>query len=208
MGERLSTLAWVTSFSVTWMEDTESENVASETVGQQFTKVKTAVTKSHVQEYGGTSFDSKPIGDFEGSEGQMISSAQGAHAEGNGVNSRQVEVHQAYYKVNRARTALERKVAEAELAAILQRRRTADTKFAAIAFAATKQDAARAEEMLEGDVSSLANVACHKAALEKAVRYCGAFDDYSMRYSRLFANLCSAGTDDKTISSAIESGCS
>jgi len=195
-------------FSVRWMEDTESENVASETVGQQFTKVKNAVTKSHVQEYGVTSFDSKPIGDFEGSEGQMMSAAHGAHAEGNGVNSRQVEVHQAYYKVNRARTALERKVAEAELAAILERRRTADTKFGAIAFAAMKQDAARAEEMLEGEVGGLENIPCHKAALERAVRYCGAFDDYSMRYSRLFANLCSAGIDHKTISSAIESGCS
>merc|ERR1712039_515274 len=195
-------------FSVRWMEDTESENVASETVGQQFTKVKKAVTKSHVQEYGVTSFDSKPIGDFEGSEGQMMSSAQGVRAEGNGVNSRQVEVHQAYYKVNRARTALERKVAEAELAAILKRRYTADTKFGAIAFAAMKQDAARAEDMLEGEVGGLENVACHKAALEEAVRYCGAFDDYSMRYSRLFANLCSAGIDHKTISSAIESGCS
>merc|ERR1712232_1077732 len=91
---------------------------------------------------------------------------------------------------------------------ILERRRTADTKFAAIAFAATKQDAARAEEMLEGDVGSLDNVACHKAALEEAVRFCGAFDDYSMRYSRLFANLCSADIDGKTISSAIASGCS
>merc|ERR1711920_324981 len=161
-----------------------------------------------VQEYGVTSFDSKPIGDFEGSMGQMTSSALGAHAEGNGVNSRQVEVHQAYYKVHRARTPLERKVAEIQLAAILDRRHKADTKFAAIAFAATNQDAKRAEEMLEGEVGGLENVACHKAALEKAVRYCGAFDDYSMRYSRLFANLCSAGTDDKTISSAIESGCS
>merc|ERR1712113_12420 len=195
-------------FSVRRMEDTESENVASETVGQQFTKVKNAVTKSHVQEYGVTSFDSKPIGDFEGSEGQMMSSAQDAHAEGNGVNSRQVEVHQAFYKVQRARTPLERKVAEIELAAILDRRHKADTKFGAIALAATNQDAARAEEMLEGEVGGLENVACHKAALEEAVRYCGAFDDYSMRYSRLFANLCSAGIDDKTISSAIDSGCS
>merc|ERR1712050_37492 len=188
--------------------DTESASTASETVGQQFTKVKNAVKKSHVQEYGVTSFDSKPIGDFEGSNGQVMSSAQGAHADGNGVNSRQVEVHQAYYKVKRARTALERKVAEAELAAILQRRHTADTKFGTIAFAAMKQDAVRAEEMLEGEVGVLENVACHKAALEEAVRYCGAFDDYSMRYSRLFANLCSAGIDDKTIFSAIESGCS
>merc|ERR1712050_698927 len=148
--------------------DTESASTASETVGQQFTKVKNAVKKSHVQEYGVTSFDSKPIGDFEGSEGQVMSSAQGTHAEGNGVNSRQVEVHQAYYKVQRARTPLERKIAEIELAAILDRRHKADTTFAAIAFAATNQDPARAEEMLEGDVGGLENVACHKTALEEA----------------------------------------
>lgn len=96
-----------------------------------------------------------------------MSAAQGAHAEGNGVNSRQVEVHQAYYKVKRARTALERKVAEAELAAILQRRHTADTKFGTIAFAAMKQDAARAEEMLEGEVVGLENVHATKQRLRR-----------------------------------------
>merc|ERR1711988_1673113 len=47
-------------FSVRWMEDTEAAATTSETVGQQFAKVRTAVTKSHVQEYGVTSFDSEP----------------------------------------------------------------------------------------------------------------------------------------------------
>merc|ERR1711948_229612 len=70
----------------------------------------------------------------------MMSSYQDAHAEGNGVNSRQVEVYQAFYKVQRARTPLERKVAELQLAAILKRRNKADAQFAAIASAATKQD--------------------------------------------------------------------
>merc|ERR1711990_618113 len=44
-------------FSVRWMEDTEAAATASETVGQQFTKMLTKVTKSHVQKYGVTSFD-------------------------------------------------------------------------------------------------------------------------------------------------------
>merc|ERR1712039_915414 len=52
----------------------------------------------------------------------------------------------------------------------------------AIAFAAMKQDAARAEELLEGEVGGLENVACHKAALQEAVRYCGAFDDCSIGF--------------------------
>merc|ERR1719230_1443701 len=46
-------------FSVRWMEDTDSEDISSETIGQQFTKVKSAVTKSHVMEYGVSTFDSE-----------------------------------------------------------------------------------------------------------------------------------------------------
>merc|ERR1712110_1150475 len=39
-------------FSIRWMEDTEAADVTSETVGQQFTKLKATVQKSHVEEFG------------------------------------------------------------------------------------------------------------------------------------------------------------
>ena len=197
-------------FSVRWMEDTDSANLKSETVGQQFTKIQTAVTKSHVQEYGVTSFDSEPIGDFEGNMGTVSVRASSAMEEGNGVDSRQVEVHQAYYQVMRAKTAAARKEAEGELSAILSRRSEADAKFGEIALVATG-DAAKAQEMLEGnDFASRAvtenSVACHKKALEETVKYCGAFNDYSLRYGRLFANLCHS-VEPEAISSAIKAGC-
>lgn len=194
-------------FSVRWMEDTDSASVNSETVGQQFSKVKAAVTKSHVQEYGTTSFDSEPIGDFEGSNGQLSAVEATSVMEGNGVDSRQVEVHQAYYRVLRAKTAAERKEAEGELAAILARRSSADAKFGAIASIAMKGDVAKAEEMLEGNAASMENPSCHKTALSTAVKHCGSFSDYSLRYSRLFANLCNTGVGEQSIGSAIEIGC-
>merc|ERR1712194_149796 len=194
-------------FSVRWMEDTDGAVITSETIGQQVTKVQTAVTKSHVQKYGVTSFDSEPIGNFEGDDGKLTALQTSSNVEGNGVNSRQVEVHQAYYKVNRAKTAEARKKAENELAAILERRHSADSKFGAIASIAMKGDAAKAEEMLEGDVAVMENVVCHKAILQASVTHCGSFDDYSMRYSRLFANLCSNDVDEQSIVSAIEAAC-
>merc|ERR1712216_789601 len=61
-------------FSVRYMEDTDSADLKSETIGQQFTKLVKAVTKSHVQQYGVTSFDSEPIGDFEGNDGTVSAS--------------------------------------------------------------------------------------------------------------------------------------
>lgn len=199
-------------FSVRWMEDTEAASITSETIGQQVTKVKAAVKKSHVQEYGVTSFDSEPIGNFEGSNGVFEVGSAPPTMDGNngedGVNSRQVEVHQAYYKVLRATTAAVRKDAEVELSAILARRKAADAKFGAIASIAMQGDEKKAQQMLEGDVSPTMNVECHKSALALTVEKCGPFNDYSLRYSRLFANLCGASAvDEQTLRSAIETGC-
>lgn len=156
------------------MEDTDAALVSSETVGQQAAKLVKAVTKSHVQQYGVTSFDSEPIGDFQGDEGQVSLNAAPTIMEGNGVDSRQVELHQAYYKINRAKTPEARKLAEQELATLLARRHSADRKFSAIASAAMNGDAAKAEEMLEGTVDVVTKVACHQKALEASVAHCGA----------------------------------
>jgi legumain len=194
-------------FSVRWMEDTDSANLNSETVGQQEKKMVSAVTKSHVQQYGVTSFDSEPIGDFQGNDGVLTATGNEATVEGNGVDSRQVEVHQAYFQVMRAETVEKRKEAEQELAAVLAKRHDADTKFAMIASAACETANCLAEEMLEGKVEAVTNAACHKAALESSVEHCGAFTDYSLRYSRLFANLCERGIDQQTVKVAISKGC-
>merc|ERR1712072_1572109 len=193
-------------FSVRWMEDSDASSLNAETVGQQFSKVKVAVKKSHVQEYGVNSFDLEPVGDFEGLKGQLSAMAPVASVEGNGVDSRQVEVHQAYYQVMRAETAQKRKEAEQELEAVLAQRSAADVKFAKIASAACETANCLSQEMLEGPIETF-NMACHKASLETVVEHCGSFPDYSLRYSRLFANLCEIGMDQRTVQKAIETGC-
>jgi legumain len=194
-------------FSVRWMEDTEAADVSSETVGQQFTKIVKAVTKSHVQQYGVTAFDSEPIGDFQGSDGSNSVHNATPTMNGNGVDSRTVEVHQAYYRVVRAETPAVRKEAESELAEILARRHSADKKFGNIASIAMKGDAAKAEQMLEGNTGTLEDVACHQMTMEVAATQCGPFTDYSLRYSRLFANLCDSEVDEKSVVSAIQTVC-
>lgn len=193
-------------FSVRWMEDTDAATISTETIGQQVTKVVAAVTKSHVQQYGAKTFDSEPIGDFQGINGVVSTLVASAPANGNGVNSRQVEVHQAYYKVLRAETADKRKVAEQGLSAILAQRKSADLTFAAIASFAAKGDETKAEELLEGPVDAF-NASCHKAVLKTVVEHCGAFGDYSLRYSRLFANMCETTMSQQEMTAAIEEGC-
>merc|ERR1712039_688110 len=193
-------------FSVRWMEDTDSANIGTETIAQQVAKVTAAVTKSHVQQYGVKTFDSEPIGDFQGNDAMEVQAVSSTASEGNGVNSREVEVHQAYYKVLRAQTPQERKLAEEELASVLSRRRAADLKFGVIASTVAHGNETLAQEMLEGDISFF-DAACHQAMIRKAVDHCGSFTDYSLRYSRLFANLCASNAKTEDVNLAIRTAC-
>jgi hypothetical protein len=70
-----------------------------------------------------------------------------------------------------------------------------------------QSDATKAQEMLEGSAEALTKVACHKTALESAVQHCGSFNDYSLRYSRLFVNLCESGMNEQAVVTAIEKSC-
>merc|ERR1712232_436938 len=110
------------------------------------------------------------------------------------VNSRDVEVHLAYYQMERAETLQQKRAAQAQLAATLARRQAVDDKFMQIAVLAAGGNESRAQAMIDGDVHSLVNVKCHFDSLQVVAENCGAFDDYTMRYSRLFANLCDVTT--------------
>merc|ERR1711881_594858 len=93
-----------------------------------------------------------------------------------------------------------------ELETVLARRHATDVMFATIASSACEMAKCSSEEMLEGPIETW-DMACHKASLESAVQHCGSFTDYSLRYSRLLANLCEIGMDQQTMRKAIEKGC-
>ncbi|CAM9497062.1 unnamed protein product [Phaeothamnion confervicola] len=48
---------------------------------------------------------------------------------------------------------------------------------------------------------------CHKAATEAAIEACGPFSDYSIRYARVFSNLCAAGVEEEGIVAAVRAAC-
>jgi len=204
-------------FSIRWMEDADVANFKSETVKQQITKVTTEVKKSHVQQFGDAStIGGEVIGDFEGDQASMVSMAVNSsspiptyYASENGaVNSRDVDVHLAYYAMHRAETMQEKRVSQTGLATVLSKRLAADEKFTRIAMLAMDGDKAKAQEMIDGDLESLGNVECHVRSLQVVTESCGSLDDYTMRYSRLFANLCNmAASPFVTIDKAVKDVC-
>jgi legumain len=184
-------------FSIRWMEDSDAANFKSETVAQQISTVTKAVKKSHVQQFGDASTIGKEVlGDFEGANGDAMQAIArnishfSADFAASGVNSRDIDVHLAYYQLATAETLHEKRTKQRDLAALLARRQAADDKFLRIATVAVGGDVAQAQAMIDDDLESLGDVNCHVHALEVLTDTCGPLDDYTMRYSRLFANLC------------------
>ena len=52
-------------FSVNWMEDADKAKMGTETLQEQYNTVKKETSKSHVLQWGQTTWTSEPIGDFE-----------------------------------------------------------------------------------------------------------------------------------------------
>merc|ERR1712185_569533 len=115
--------------SIRWMEDADVANFNRETVQQQVTKVTSEVKKSHVQQFGDSSIiGGEVIGNFEGADAAIASKALNSSwifSEDDldsAVNSRDVEVHLAYFSMERAETLGQRRQAQQALSALLTRR--------------------------------------------------------------------------------------
>ena len=53
-------------YSINWMENTDSADVTTETIAEQWNTVTQLTTRSPVQQFGTTAFDGEPIGNFQG----------------------------------------------------------------------------------------------------------------------------------------------
>jgi len=128
-----------------------------------------------------------------------------AEVPNSGVNSRDADLRAAYFAIERAQSKEARAAAQALFDEMVFARRQADEGYKAVALLATKGDEAKAERMLEAPIAEIKNAACHKQAVMEARRACG-MDNYGMRHSLLFVNLCDEYSIDE-ISHAIQGAC-
>lgn len=182
-------------FSVHWLEDADVADFGTETFFKQIARVAKETNKSKVSQYGVHTIDSEDLNQFEGAPPSAGGPGRFSMADDDdsAVRARDVEVHLAYYNLQQAQTEQERDEAERNLRDLLAQRRAVDDLFFKIAMSVTADDPQRARMMLWGDIDSITQVDCHKQALFAYMDHCGNLTDYSMRYSRLFVNLCEAG---------------
>jgi legumain len=213
-------------FSVNWMEDADKSPPSKETLDQQFTRVKTLTTKSHVMRYGDLVFKNEPVGNFYGnldlpsieetSEGffdilfnkakLQVGLEQALPEETttrhiSTVNSRDAKLHYLYSLVQRRNSHK----AQLDLSIEITKRMRVDHIFEAFKVA-TGVD--KAFQAANGPVTPT-NFDCLKQMMATYDHACGKMDDYSLQFVKYFMYACELSTFPmEKLTSHVKAACS
>ena len=175
-------------YSINWMEDSDSKDSCSETIGEQFDIVKAKTTNSHVMEFGDKNIKPEVVGNFEGTcdapsvkdlFSTYLNKLKGLAVEPFGKtytswDSRDIKVQYLFHKYMDSKDQLD----AMELQDEIQHRTLIETKFD------------RLEKTIKlGARQGLKNHQCYKELVNEYVDACGN-DEYSLKYFYVFAELC------------------
>jgi len=191
-------------YSVNWMEDTEAHDKKySETLLTQYKNVKKATTKSPVQEFGNLDIQKEPIGAFQSTQSgevekehkfwNLIKSSTKSLVKDifdidekmayikneSAVDSRDINLHYLYSQVmsNPSTEATD------ALTAALNRRMVVDKRF-------NEMFPNHMEAFKNSEISAPTDYGCYRTLIDTYEASCGKFDDYSMKYMKIFAAEC------------------
>jgi legumain len=184
-------------YSVNWMENVDSMGRAV-TLQDQFEIVKKLTTESHVMQYGDVSWTDQTIGDYVGNKTQskrLVVPAVAKPAEVNPmgiVESRDIPMHLAYYAYLRSdhKDLAASHAAAQELINQVQHRIKSDNLFLALTKEIVGEEGFAAVFHMPAITPVSRDVKCFDAVNQAVATHCGGYTDYSLKYSRIAASLC------------------
>jgi legumain len=182
-------------FSVNWMEDSDAEDVTSETLKQQSDVVTTKTDKSKVMQWGDLSFQTDKVSEFQGDKaslGKDKNSAKGAS-----VSARDVDLKRAYDNYSQATSAKERLAAGEELQKVLADQMEAEGAFHRFLDLLYPGDSDKHHAMRHG-TSPAANRDCELETRAAFVEH-GKFDAYTgfaLQFQRIIVEACADQAKD------------
>jgi legumain len=196
-------------FSVSWMEDSDVEDLTSETLQQQSDEVTTATSKSKVMQWGDLSFQSDKVSEFQGDKASVGSMTQSK--KGESMSAREVDLKQAYDNYARAVSAKERLAAGEELQKVIADQMEVEGAFSRFLEMLYPGDSDKHHAMRHGD-SPANNRDCELATREAFVQH-GKFDAYTgfaLQFQRVIVEACAdqvASGSNKDLVAAAKEAC-
>jgi legumain len=177
-------------YSVNWMEDTDVENICTESLQQQFLVVQKLTNLSHVMEWGDQSFSSEAAGDFTGNcVARSIADISKAKAKEEkrsytSVDSRDIKLFYLQNKYNKNPT--HENLVELQKEEIS--RKFFDVKFYQVA--KTNGFGFLYDNKVLFNAPRVNNFNCLKAAVAKFEQHCGKLSDYALKHVKTLAHMC------------------
>lgn len=200
-------------YSVNWMQDSDLKaSMASESLEQQFSKVKQETNKSHCQQFGDQSLANLPIHDFQADQAAVhrLTSSTGlpgpmpdSRKLDSAVDSRDAELLSKFYSYLRHGTPDQ---AEGLIREIRMREKAKQT-FSRIAAVAVGKE--RAEQLMNQrhELLGTKEWSCHHQACDAVADACGQFTGFSLQFTAGIANMCKEGVTASQIAQAARKVC-
>ena len=162
-------------FSVFWMEDTDKGEQKTETLEEQWTRIKAGVTKSHASRYGDVSFSQDLIGEYVGFPEKKVYKEVPVEA----WDSRDNKMLYFRHKYLTSTGAEKRKYEKLYLEEVSLRQQI-DRYFNSIA---------KADRLYSAYPGPVKDFNCYKAGIAQMEAIFGR-NDYQFKYYNVLANMC------------------
>ncbi|CAK8677741.1 unnamed protein product [Clavelina lepadiformis] len=194
-------------YSVSWLEDSDNENIEMETLHKQYEVTKKKTNTSHVMQYGDTTISHEIVGFFQGEKPSALNNAPLPPIYDD-VPSPDVPIHILQRKIELATSHDDKLKYKVLLEKEQEIRRRISWTVKTIAFHSTEGDK-ELTELTTLSKPSLNDMECYKAAVQEFDNTCFELDDFEYGYRQIFVlgNLCDAGIPVEKIMSSIRIIC-
>jgi len=177
------------AFSVSWLEDSDAEDITSETLKQQAKIATTKTDKSSVSQWGDLSFQADKVSEFQGDAASLGNASPST--KGQGVSAREVDLKRAYDNYVKAVSAKERLAAGEEMQQVLTEQLEVEGAFSRFLEILYPGDSHKHRAMRSG-TSPADHRDCELATREAFVKH-GKFDAYTgfaLQFQRIIVEAC------------------
>jgi len=182
-------------YSVNWMEDSDKEDIETETLQQQFKIVKNITTTSHVMEYGDLTLGKLVVGYFQGDKETQPKTYPKVPYK-RGAPSWEVPLDILYKQVAAAKTEDEKQALKLKIDQMIEKRGHLETIVKKIV---TRVSVSREHEqrLTLARPQKLTKLDCHHTLVKTFSRNCFDFgkNTYALKYAYILANICEDGID-------------
>ncbi|KAI3691666.1 hypothetical protein L6452_31467 [Arctium lappa] len=200
-------------YSISWLEDSESEDLRNETLRQQYLKVKMRTYNNHsshgsqVMQYGTLHISNETVSEYQGSLPWNLNTKLAQSFEPIGiVNQGDADLYSMWQTYNKStkETQWKEELLE-EIKEITTHRSHLDRSVDVI----KGYLLGKGHELVRSEGATLVDDwKCLKSMIRTFETHCGSLTQYGMKHTRTFANICNNGVTTEAMDKASKLACS